>query len=74
MLFALAAGNTFLGVDGTQTTSLVANNAKAMLFTQSGKPTFKEGVNFGGNSTFPIPLASSIPYPTKKSRRGQYHF
>lgn len=51
MLFALAAGNTFLTGDGTQATTMVANNAKAMLFTQSGKPTFKEGVGFGGSST-----------------------
>ncbi|GJJ09444.1 hypothetical protein Clacol_003667 [Clathrus columnatus] len=50
MLFALASGNTFLTLDGSQTTSLAANNAKAMLFTQSGKPTFKEGVSFGGST------------------------
>ncbi|KAF8587314.1 nucleoporin [Ramaria rubella] len=49
MLFALASGNTFLSPDvGQSGSSLVANNAKGMLFSQSGKPAFKEAAGYGG--------------------------
>ena len=51
MLFALASGNTFLSSDsGQSTSSLIANNAKGMLFSQSGKPVFKEIVGYGSGT------------------------
>ncbi|KAF8527887.1 nucleoporin [Hysterangium stoloniferum] len=52
MLFALASGNIFLSSEsGQSATPVVANNAKGILFSQSGKPAFKEGIGYGGGDS-----------------------
>ena len=61
MLFALASGNTFLSSDAAQQSAaaIVANTAKGMLFSQSGKPAFKEIVGYGSGE-YLIPLLTAI--------------
>ena len=52
MLFGLASGNTYLTSDaGQSASSVVANNAKGMLFSQSGKPVLKQPVGYGGGKS-----------------------
>ena len=61
MLFALAAGNTFLSSDvgPAHANSIVANAAKSLLFSQSGKPVFRETVGLGGGMFMDISKRNS---------------